>query len=53
MDQKQQIALVEIKNRLLKPPTLHYPDNKGRFQVFSDTRKTAAGSALYQILPPN
>ena len=31
-----QEALKEIKARLLKPPVLHLPDNRGRFQLFSD-----------------
>ena len=39
----------DIKTRLLKPLVLHLLDNKGRFQLFSDTSKTAADSALYQI----
>ena len=28
---------------------LHLPDSKGRFHLYSDTSKFAAGSALYQI----
>ena len=28
---------------------LHLPDNKGRFNLYSDTSKFATGSALYQI----
>ena len=44
-----QEAFEDIKVRLLKPMVLHLPDNKGNFQVFSDTSKTVAGSALYQI----
>ena len=47
--QEQQIVFEEIKNRLQKPPILHLPDNKGRFHLYSDTRKYATGSALYQI----
>ena len=39
----------EIKNRLLRTLVLHLPYSKSRFQLFSDTSKTAAGSALYQI----
>ena len=39
----------EIKTRLLKSPVLHPPDNRGRFQLFLDTSKTAAGSACCQI----
>ena len=48
-EQEQQVAFEEIKNRLQKPPTLHLPDNKGRFHLYSDTSKYAAGSTLYQI----
>ena len=47
--EEQQIALQEIKNRLVKSPVLHLPDNKGRFHLYSDTSKFAMGSALYQI----
>ena len=47
--QEQQMAFEEIKSRLQKPPMLHLPDNKGRFHLYSDTRKHATGSALYQI----
>ena len=36
-------AFKGIKARLLKPPVLLLPDNKGRFQLFSDTSKTAVG----------
>ena len=39
----------EIKNRLLKPPVLHMPNNTGRFHLYSDTSKFATGSTLYQI----
>ena len=45
----QQNAFEEIKQRLQKPPVLHMPDKKGRFQLYSDTSKCAMGSALYQI----
>ena len=38
-----------MKNRLPKPPVLHLPDKKGRFQLYSDTSKFAMGSVLYQI----
>ena len=44
-----QEAFEYIKARLLKCLVLHLPDNKGRFQLFLDTSKTAAGSALYQF----
>ena len=39
----------EIKQRLQKPPVLHMPYKVGRFQLYSDIRKYAMGSALYQI----
>ena len=38
-----------MKKRLIKLPALYLPDNKGRFHLYSDTNKFAAGSALYQI----
>ena len=47
--QEQQTAFEEIKSRLQKPPILHLPDGKGRFHLYSDTRKYATGSAVYQI----
>ena len=47
--QQQQTAFDEIKNRLQKPQVLHLPDEKGRFQLYSDTSKFATGSVLYQI----
>ena len=46
---EQQIAFEEIKNRLVKPPVLPLPDNKGRFQLYSGSSKFAMGNALYQI----
>ena len=46
---EQHIAFDEIKQRLQKPPVLHMPDKIGRFQLYSDTRKYAMGSVLYQI----
>ena len=39
----------EIKGRLLKPPVLHLPGNKGRFHLYLDTSTFATGLALYQI----
>ena len=39
----------EIKRRLVKSPVLHMPNREGRFHLYSDTSKFAAGSALYQI----
>ena len=47
--EEQQLAVEEIKCRLIKPPVLHLPSNKGRFHLYSDTSKIATGSALYQI----
>ena len=49
MDQNESRCFDKIKNRLLKPPILHLPDNTGRFQLFSHISKMEAGSALYQI----
>ena len=46
---KQQDAFEEIKRRLQKPPVLHMPDKVGRFQLYSNTSKYAAGGTLYQI----
>ena len=46
---EQQIAFEEIKSRLIKPPVLHLPDNKGWFNLCSETSRFATGSALYQI----
>ena len=45
---EQQIALKEIKSRLVKLPVLYLPDSRGRFHLYSDTSKFAIGSALYQ-----
>ena len=47
--EEQQKAFNEIKQRLQRPPVLHLPDRHGWFQLYSDTRKFATGSALYQI----
>ena len=44
-----QDALEEFKNRLVKSPELHLLDNRSRFALFSDTSKTAAGSAMSQL----
>ena len=46
---EQQNALEDITQRLQKPLVLHIPNKIGRFQLYSDTRKYATGSALYQI----
>ena len=47
--EEQQITFKETKSRLQKPPVLHLPDKKGRFQLYSDTSKIDTGSVLYQI----
>ena len=44
----QQIAFEEIKKRLVKPPVLHLPSSKGRFQLFLDTSSIACGVSLWQ-----
>ena len=44
----QQITFEEIKKRLVKPPVLHLPSSKGRFQLFSDTSSIACGASLWQ-----
>ena len=46
---KQQDSFEEIKCRLIKPLVLHMLNKTGRFHLYSDTWKFAAGSALYQI----
>ena len=46
---KEQEAFEEIKRRLVKAPVLHMPNREGRFHLYSETSKFAAGSALYQI----
>ena len=47
--EEQQEACEEIKRRSVKAPVLHMPNCEGRFHLYSDTSKFAAGSALYQI----
>ena len=47
--EEQQVAFDDIKRRLVKPPVLHLPENKGRFPLYSDTSTFATSSALYQI----
>ena len=47
--EEQQKAFDEITRRLVKPPVLHLPDNKGRFHLYSGTGKFATGIASYQI----
>ena len=50
--QEQQEAFEEIKRRLVKAPILHMPNCEGRFHLYSDMSKFAAGSALYQNRKP-
>ena len=47
--EEQQKAFDGIKCRLQRPPVLHLPDRQGQFLLYSDTSKSATGSALYQI----
>ena len=44
-----QEAFEEFEARQLKHLVLHISDNKGRLQLFSDTSKIVAGSALCQF----
>ena len=46
---KEQDSFDEIKCRLIRPPVLHMPNTTGRFHLYSDTRKFANGTVLYQI----
>ena len=46
---EQQHSFEEINCRLIKPPVLHMPNETGRFHLYSDMSKFAAGGALYQI----
>ena len=46
---EQQKAFEEIKRRLIKVPMLHMPNQEGRFHLYLDTSRFAAGSVLYQI----
>ena len=48
-EKEQQEAFEEIKRRLVKAPVLYMPNCEGRFHLYSDMSKFAAGSALYQI----
>ena len=47
--EEQQEAFEGLKRRLVKVPILHMPNCEGRFHLYSDTSKFAAGSTLYQI----
>ena len=44
-----QKAFNEIKGLLAKLPVLTLPDGMGRYTLYSDTSKTHAGSALWQM----
>ena len=46
---EQHDSFEEINCRLIKPPVLHIPNTTGRFHLYSDTRKFATGSVLYQM----
>ena len=46
---EKQEAFEEINRRLVKALVLHMPNCEGRFHLYSDMSKFAAGSALYQI----
>ena len=46
---EQQDAFEDIKHRLVRAPILHMPNHEGRFHLYSDMSKFAAGSTLYQI----
>ena len=47
--EEQQESFEQIKERLVCAPVLHMPNRQGRFHLYSDTSKFAAGSTLYQI----
>ena len=46
---EQQEAFEEIRRRLVKALVLYMPNHEGRFHLYLDMSKFAAGSALYQI----
>ena len=46
---EHQRAFEEIMKRLLSPPVLSMPDQRGRFLFYSDMSKHATGSVLYQV----
>ena len=45
----QQKSFEEIKRRMCERPVLHLPTEDGRFILYSDTSRSHAGSALWQI----
>ena len=48
-EEEQQNAFEGVIRRLQEQPILHLPDKKGRFHLYSDTCRSATGSALYHI----
>ena len=44
-----QIAFDKVKELLISPPILSLPNKIGRFILYTDTSKTHAGSALWQV----
>ena len=49
MEKRTQETFEEIKRRLDRASVLNMPNHEGRFHLYSDMSKFAAGSALYQI----
>ena len=47
--EEQQEVFEEIQRRLVKAPVLHMPNREGKFLLYFNTSKFAAGSTLYQI----
>ena len=43
------VSFYITQQQITKNPVLHLPDKKRRFQLYSDTRKSATGSAFYQV----
>ena len=48
-EREQRESFKEIKQRLIKAPIIYMANCEGRFHLYSDMSKFAAGSALYQI----
>ena len=42
-------AFQEVKKRLVNPPVLHCPTDKGRYLLYTDTSRQHVGSSLWQI----
>ena len=49
-EEEQQLAFEDIKCRLIKPPVLCLPANKGWYHLYSDTNTFSTESASYQLL---